>query len=156
MGIAKRNSKVAFYGVTTKSGVVYHRMSGFTEFSTAKNPIEYSRQYVDEETEFTDVVGYSPSVSYEFDLFTENPVHLDIADIADNERVGAEAVRTIILVDMESSTHTAVKRDFAVIPDSEGSSMEAYTYSGNFKVKGEKVFGTASTNDDWQTCTFTE
>jgi len=34
--------------------------------------------------------------------------------------------------------------------------MEAYKYSGTFRVKGEKVFGTAESTDDWQTCTFKE
>ena len=136
MAIAKRSSKVAFYGVSTDDGVVYHRMSGFTEFATSKNPIEYSRQYVDEEMEVTDVVGYAPSVSYEFDLFDDNPVHKDMAAIADNE--------------------SAIKREFSVIPDGEGASMDAYTYSGSLKVKGEKVFGTAESTDGWKTCVFTE
>ena len=156
MAIAKRSSKVAFYGVNGDNGAVYHRMSGFTEFATSKNPIEYSRQYVDEEMEVTDVVGYAPSVSYEFDLFDDNPVHKDIAGIADNESVGGAAVRTIIVVDVESADKTAVKREFSVIPDGEGSSMDAYTYSGNFRVKGSKVFGKASTTDGWQTCVFEE
>jgi hypothetical protein len=47
-----------------------------------------------------------------------------------------------------------MKRDYAVIPDSEGGSMDAYTYTGNFRSKGEKVTGTATTDDDWQTITF--
>ena len=136
MAIAKRSSKVAFYGVSTDDGVVYHRMSGFTEFATSKNPIEYSRQYVDEEMEVTDVVGYAPSVSYEFDLFDDNPVHKDMAAIADKK--------------------AAIKREFSVIPDGEGASMDAYTYSGSLKVKGEKVFGTAESTDGWKTCVFTE
>lgn len=156
MAIAKRSSKVAFYGVSTDDGVVYHRMSGFTEFATSKNPIEYSRQYVDEEMEVTDVVGYAPSVSYEFDLFDDNPVHKDMAAIADNESVGGAAVRTIIIVDVDADKKAAIKREFSVIPDGEGSSMDAYTYSGSLKVKGEKVFGTAESTDGWKTCVFTE
>ena len=156
MGIMKRNSKVAFYGVTGENGVVYHRMSGFTEFATSKNPIEYSRQYVDEEMEVTDIVGYSPSISYSFDLFDDNPVHTDIADISDRELVGSGAVRKIIVVDVESEDKSAVMREFAVIPDSEGDNIDVYTYSGSFKVKGNKVFGTASSEDEWQTCTFAE
>lgn len=156
MGIMKRSSKVAFYGVTGENGVVYHRMSGFTEFATSKNPIEYSRQYVDEEMEVTDIVGYSPSISYSFDLFDDNPVHTDIADISDRELVGSGAVRRIIVVDVESAEKTAVMREFAVIPDSEGDNIDVYTYSGSFKVKGSKVFGTATSEDEWQTCTFAE
>lgn len=156
MGIVKRSSKVAFYGVPNGGETVFRRMSGFTELATSKNPIEYSRQYVDEEMEVTDVVGYSPSISYSFDLFSDNAVHKDIADISDNEYVGSDAVRSIIVVDIFSSDNSSVKRDFSVIPDSEGDSMDAYTYSGSFKVKSDKVFGTASSSDDWQTCTFKE
>ncbi len=156
MGIVKRSSKVAFYGVPDGESVVYRRMSGFTELATSKNPIEYSRQYVDEEMEVTDVVGYSPSIAYSFDLFSDNAVHSDIAEISDNEYVGSEAVRSIVVVDIFSGDKSAVMREFSVIPDSEGDSMDAYTYSGNFKVKSDKIFGNAASDDDWQTCTFTE
>jgi len=86
-------------------------------------------------------------------------VHMDLAGIAERELVGDKAVRSIIMVDLsrkgEDESCPAVKRDFAVICDSEGNSMDAYTYSGNLKVKGEKVFGKASSADDWMTCTFT-
>lgn len=155
MAIVKRSAKVAFYGAECDGKTVYYRMGGFTELTTSKNPIEYSRQYVDEETEMTDVVGYSPSIEFEFDMFDDSPVHKDIASIADKESVGGDAVRTIIMVDTEKNADNAVLREFAVIPDSEGSSMDAYTYSGSFKVKGDKVFGTATTEDGWQTCVFT-
>lgn len=95
MSIAKRASKILFYGVpaTTESGAVtYHRMTNFTEATTSKNPKEYSRQYVDEESERSDVVGYAPSTSYAFDLDPENPVHKDIVSITDGEKIGPEAV----------------------------------------------------------------
>ena len=49
--LMKRSDKVAFYGIKAAEGdtYTYHRMQGFTDISTSKNPIEYSRQYVDEE-----------------------------------------------------------------------------------------------------------
>ena len=47
-------------------------------------------------------------------------------------------------------------RRLAVIPGAEGDSLNAYTYAGTLKAKGECVHGTASTDDDWQTITFTE
>ena len=49
---------------------VFNRMRGFTTLSGSKNSIEYSRQYVDEEFETTDVVGFSPSVDFGFDQYT--------------------------------------------------------------------------------------
>lgn len=159
--IVKRNDKVAFFGVVSDENVTFHRMTGFTDLSTSKNPAEYSRQYVDESFETTDVIGYSPSMSYNFDQFTENPVHEDIVSISDNEMIGEAAVRSILVVDFTKEgtaegTFKARKRDFAVIPDSEGDGTEAFTYSGTFKVKGETVVGTATSTDGWQTCTFTE
>lgn len=156
--LMKRSDKVAFYGIKAAEGdtYTYHRMQGFTDISTSKNPIEYSRQYVDEEFEQSDVVGYSPSIAYGFDQFVGNAVHEDIVKISDDELLGTEAVRPIVMVDMSKTEDNAVKRDFAVIPDSEGDSTDAYTYSGNLKVKGDKIKGTATSADGWLTITFTE
>ncbi len=156
MAKVKRCDKVAFFGVKSNSGeYTYHRMKNFTELTTNKNPQEYSRQYIDEDIVQTDVVGYSPSVSYNFDMYSGNAVHEDIASITDNEYVGDDAVRPIIMVDITKNSDNAVMRTFSVIPDAEGDTTEAYTYSGVFKVKGEKSFGTASSADNWLTCTFT-
>ena len=157
--LVKRSDKVAFYGIKAEQGntYTYHRMQGFTDMSTSKNPIEYSRQYVDEDFEQADVVGYSPSIAYGFDQFAGNAVHEDIAKISDDELLGSAAIRPIVLVDLtKASGVNAVKRDFAVIPDSEGDSTDAYTYSGNLKVKGDKIKGTATSADGWQTITFAE
>ncbi len=154
MGIVARHKRLAFYGVPAESGTpAFRRMSGFTSLSQSKNPNEYSRKYVDEPITESDVVGYSPSISYAFDLHTGNQVHTDIVSIADKELVGDDAVRTIITVD--TATGRAVKRDFAVLPNSEGDNINIYTYSGDFKCKGAPVYGTAVTSDDWQTVTFT-
>ena len=155
----KRCQKLAFYGVVENDTVTYYRMSGFTEFSKKANPKEYKRQYIDEEHERNDVVGYSPVFSYEFDQFDGNKVHSDLAALADGEYTGTEAIRSIIVVDFtdkNDEAYGAVKRDFVVIPDSEGGSSEAYTYSGSFKASGDKIIGTATSNDNWKTLTFTE
>lgn len=164
MSIAKRASKILFYGVpaTEESGAVtYHRMTNFTEATTSKNPKEYTRQYVDESSERSDVVGYAPSTSYAFDLDPENPVHKDIVSITDGEKIGPEAVRELILVDLNSAaegesgsaTASAVARSYSVIPDGEGDGFDAYSYTGSFKANGEKQVGVASSSDGWQTVT---
>lgn len=157
MGLVARHKKLAFYGIPgTGSGstVTYHRMTKFTSFGQNKNSKEYSRQYVDEPITESDIVGYSPSISYGFDQHTGNAVHEDIISISDGELVGDDAVRSIILVD--TITKKAIKRDYSVIPSSEGDNLSAYTYSGDFKCKGMPVYGTADTKDDWKTITFTE
>lgn len=153
----KRCEKLAFYGVSTESGIVYHKMQGFTSIVTNKNPHTYTRRYVDEPFEQSDVVGYSPSVSYTFDRFAGNAVHDDIIAISDRELTGDEAIRSIVVVDLAAPSdngYPAVKREFAVIPDSEGNDADAYTYSGTMKVKGEMISGTAVI--DGNICTFTE
>lgn len=154
--IVKRNGKVAFYHV----GDTYCRMKGFTEFTTNKSPIEYSRQYIDEEFKHNDVVGYDTSVSFSFDLMNDNEVHLDIASIFDGEKTGEAAVRDIVVVDFtdekNDGTYGALKRSFTVMPESEGDSTDAYTYSGNLRVSGGLTVGTAQSKDNFDTITFIE
>jgi len=155
MDVTKRSDKVAFYGVPAEGGkCTFHRMKGFSDLSTSKNAKEYTRQYVDEVFEQTDVVGYSPSMSFTLDQMKNDPVHKDIADIYNNEKVGMDAVRTIIVVDMLSETKEAISRDYAVIAEGEGNGTDAYVYSGTLKAKGEKIKGTATSADEWQTITF--
>ena len=154
--VVKRCKKLAFYGVMEGNGYVFYRMKGFDEISTSKNPREYSRQYVDEEFEQTDVVGYNPSISFGFDRFQGDAVHDDIAQIFDNESIGAEAIRPIVMVDFASEDNKAIKRDFAIVAENEGNGTDLYKYSGTFRVKGEKVEGVAMSEDNWQTCQFME
>lgn len=161
MSTVKRNDKLAFFGVKSDDGTVtYHRMKGFTEMSGAKNPVEYTRRYVDEPIEQSDVVGYAPSFTYGFDQQKGNEVHNDIIRIHNDELVLEEAVRSVIFVDLtqgsEAEGFSAAKRDFAVVADTEGGSVDAYTYTGTFKVKGDKISGKATSEDNWQTCSFVE
>lgn len=140
---------------------VYERMTGFTSLGESKESKEYSRQYVDEATERTDVVGYATGVDYEFDRHTNTPVHTRIAAISDDEIVGTDAQVAIVTVDLfeqtgEGGACKARLRTYSVIPDSSGDSTDALTYSGTFKAAGEIVEGTATTNDEWKTCTFTK
>ncbi len=152
--ILKRSDKLAFYEIDG----TYKRMRGFTDFSMSKNPTEYTRKYVDEKSERNDVVGYNPSIAFAFDRFSDDAVHTDMVSIADSEAVGADAVRSIVIVDTTKETEdgfAAFKRDFAVIPDSEGNDSDTYTYSGSLKANGAILSGYATTEDDWQTVTFT-
>lgn len=73
-----RHKRVAFMDVAG-DGKTYTRMTGFTSLSDGKNSTEYSRQYVDEASERSDVVGYAPSMDYEFDLYTNDAVQKKLA-----------------------------------------------------------------------------
>lgn len=155
MTFVKRQDKVMFMeGLSDE----FNRMKGFTGLTINKNPIEYSRHYVDEAFETTDLVGISTSIDFEYDQKTDDVVHDKLVDIIDEERLGDDAVVDLLQVDLsgvQASTAPATKRGFAVIPGSEGGNINAYTYSGTFKVKGDKIVGTATTTDGWKTCTFT-
>lgn len=160
--IVQRHKILSFYGVTTTSNsggtttttTTYHRMKFFTALSQAKNPQEYSRKYVDEATQRTDVTGFAPEISYGFDKHRNDPVLTDIVKITNEELCGADSVREIINVD--TATGEAYKRPYTVSPGTEGDDANIYKYSGSFKANGEQVKGTATSSDEWQTISFTE
>lgn len=149
--LVPRHKMLAFYGVpsTGQSGYVFQRMKFFTELGLSKNPNEYSRKYVDEATERTDITAYSPEIGYAFDKHRTNAVLTDIVSITDGEKLGADAVRPIVWVDTE--TGEGFMRDYTVIPDSEGDDNQVYTYSGKFKANGELAEVTATSADNWMT-----
>lgn len=154
-----RHKRVAFMDVTGE-GTTYTRMTGFTSMSEGKNSSEYSRQYVDESSERSDVVGYAPSIDYEFDRYTNDPVQEKIAKVTDDELLGSDAQVAVVMVDLfetkadDANTCTARKRDWSVIPDTEGDGTDALIYKGSLKAAGEIIKGTATTTDGWRTCTF--
>ena len=156
MNLVKRSKKVMFLeGVADK----FDRMKGFTSLSTSKNPKEYTRQYVDEDFETTDITGISTSTDFAFDQMSDNAVHDKLVDIIDGEKLGTDAVVNLLSVDLTQAgvgvdSFVATKRAFTVVPGSEGDSMDAYTYSGTFRVKGERILGEATTTDGWKTATF--
>lgn len=156
----KRSDKLAFMQVNSEEGTVFKRMSGFTEFSISKNPKEYSRKYIDEDTERTAVVSYSPAISYKFDFDPENDVHGVFAGVADRELLGDDTVVNVVLVDLSSQNdlgaNPAMMRSFNIIPGNEGDDTDTYTYSGSLKASGTKVFGSAISSDDFETITFNE
>lgn len=159
--LVKRSDKVSFLGCLDNRTETFNRMRGFTTLSGSKNSIEYSRQYVDEEFETTDVVGFSPSMEFGFDQYKDDPAHEEMVEILDGEYTGTNARRNIVTVDFSqpgetSGTYKAVKREYAVIGDAEGDSMEAYTYSGTFRSTGKRITGTATVSADGTTLTFTE
>ena len=156
--LVPRHRILAFYGVPETSGgvttVTFYRMQYFTSLGRNKNPNKYSRKYVDENSQRSDVTSYAETNSYTFDRYSGNPVHEDIINISNRELVGNDALRTCFWVDID--TGKAVQREYAVIPDSEGSDANTYTHSGSLEAHGEPVFGTASSSDSWMTAAFTE
>lgn len=160
--LVKRHQRVAFMDTdTTGKTPKFERMTGFTSLTNSKNPKEYSRQYVDRESEDTDVVGYSPSVAYSFDRHTNTPVHERIAKVHDGELTGSDALVDILIVDIfaqaggETEACVARKRTYAIIPDADGDGNDALIYTGSFKSKSDIEEGTAIVSDDGKTAAYT-
>ena len=156
--LVKRNGKVAYMDISTTSIANFQRMRKFTEISKAKNATEYSRTYVDEDGEVTDVTGYSEEISYAFDLYKGNLVHQKLVDITDNEKTGNDALVRILTVDFSKpvgSGYEARLRTYSVVPDAEGDSTDAYTYSGAFRKNSGFTIGVATISEDGLTATFT-
>ena len=155
-----RSDLVAFLAIPqgNTGAYTYKRMQGFTGFSISRNPSEYSRQYVDESFEQTDVTGYSPSIGFGFDRHVGNEVHDYLAEIIDNEVIGTDAVVQILTVDItkdSTAEDNAWIRPYSVIADTEGDSTDAYTYSGTFRVKGNRVLGRSVISQDGLVATWT-
>lgn len=119
---------------------------GFTSFPESKNPKEYTRKYIHEKTERSDVIGYAPSISYSCDVITGDPVIEKIIDITDNEKLGSDTHVDIVTVNLWESegegTYVAYKRKYAVVPDAKGDGVEAMIYTGTLKAVSEVVKGT--------------
>lgn len=168
MSIVLRYNKVAFFGVPDEGNttVTYTRMHGFSDMSESKNVTTYDRRYVDKKSNDVDVTGYAPSISFTFDEHRGDTVCEDIAGIIDNEKIGADAVRSVVVVDFtqpESDGFRAYKRDWSIVGDSVGSGTDAFAYSGTLNSKSEAVWGVAKVktpaggnNETAEVITFTE
>lgn len=152
--LVKRSQRVAYMNTAgTEGPASFERMTGFTSMTNAKNPKEYSRQYVDMDTETADVVGYAPSIDYSFDRYSGNPVHEKLAKIHDGELVGNDTHVDIVSVDLFKKSTTgekyyATKRTYAVVPDSDGDGTDALIYSGSLKAVTEIKVGNVTFSDD--------
>ncbi len=154
-----RSDKVSFFGNMGTGTETFNRMRGFTNLSGSKNATEYTRKYVDEKFETTDVTGYSPSFAFGFDQYKGDLVHDELVEILDGEKTGSEARRNIVTVDFSQSVqgggYKAVKREYSIIGDADGDGTDAYTYSGTFRATGKRIKGTATLNSDSSVATFT-
>ena len=155
--IVRRSQRVAFMNTGTAEAPVYTRMTGFTSLSYSKNSKEYTRHYVDEESERSDVVGYAPSIAYSFDRHTNDAVHEKIARIHDEELLGNDAHLEILTVDLftkdEAGKCVAIKRTYAAIPDKDGDGTDALVVSGTCKSVSEITKAFATVEEDGATAT---
>lgn len=120
---------------------------GFTSLTESKNPKEYTRQYVHEQTERTDVTGFAPAYDYSMDMHSGNAVCAQIAKVSDEELTGTAAQVNICCVNLfepgtTDGTYTAWQRTYAIIPDGKGDGFDALVYTGSLRAAGDAVKGT--------------
>lgn len=123
---------------------------GFTSFPESKNPKEYSRKYINYQTEKTDVIGYAPSIAYSCDVITGDPVVQEIVKITDAEAVGSDTHRDVVSVNMwepvdegdSPKVFKASKRTYAIVPAGKGEGTDAMIYTGTMKAVSDMVIGT--------------
>lgn len=151
-----RADRLSFMNVGAANAENYKRMTGFTSLTNGKNAKEYTRQYVDMNTESSDVVGYATAVEYSFDRHAGNPIHEKIAEITDDEKIGTDTYVEIVTVDLftEGDKKVARKRTFSVVPDTDGDGTDALIYGGSFKAVSEIEKGYCTSADGWKTCTY--
>ena len=129
---------------------------GFTDFTENKNPREYSRQYIHESSERTDLIGFAPSVTYAFDVYDADAVQETLLEIMLSEAVGdaaaVEVVTAFLHKNLGGSRVEAVKRSYTVCPAKLGAGNEALICSGTLKARGDGVRGEFDTS----ALTFTE
>ena len=144
-------------GVTTSK---IYRMKGFTSFGTSRNTEQYTRKYVDEKHQTSDITAYNTSIGYKFDLFEDNPVHQLFADITNNEKIGSEALVDIYVVDFSKPVgssddeYECAHRKMVLVPSSDGDDANVYTYSGDLRTKGDREVGVATVSADELTITY--
>ena len=159
MDIQNRADKLAFMEVSGSEGT-FKRMTGFTELTKSLNPEIYARRYVDEKNTRSDITSYATEFSFSKDVVLNDDVTDTIKNVFDNELIGAQAQINIVVVDLSEEADTvgsfkAKKRTYSIVPESEGGD-NALVLDGTFKACGELVHGTATSTDEWQSCTFTE
>ena len=157
--LVKRSDIVNFMKVGTME--TFNRMKYFTNMSKSKEPEEYERKYVEENSTRTDVISMSESIEFELDRHTNDEVHARIVEIFDKELLGDDANITLCTVNFTEpgtaeGSYKARIREYAVVPEGEGDGTEAYKHTGAFKSKGDIIEGEATSTDEWQTCTFVE
>lgn len=151
MQVYNRADIVNFMNTGTTENPVYTRMQGFTEGGKSLNSSTYDRRYIDEKTERSTVTGYSTEIAYNFDRIVDNAIHEKLADIHDKELVG----ETVQILTVNLKNNEARLRNYSVIPDADGDSTDAYTYSGTFHADGDIQEGTATVSADGIAATFT-
>ncbi len=145
----------------------YYLLEGFTELNETANIQEYTRKYVNEASERTNATGMNKQYSFNLDFYDGDIVHADIKNMYDKEKLGSDTEREFLSVETykeikftdnvtrtEKTGKKASMRKYSIII-SDRSGDQALTYSGTCNSAGKTIDGVATSDDNWQTVTFT-
>ena len=148
--LVMRNAYLAFMNVEENPDMPgQYRLvgEGFRKLSQVKEPSEYTRRFVNESTDTTDIIKYNAEIAYEIDVFSDDPCVRRIVHITDGERRGQKARTDIITLFTEDVVALpyvckASKRRYAIVPDRIGDDISVLQTSGKMVALDEKIEGT--------------
>lgn len=151
-----RYEEELYMNTGTTSTPVWTRIGeGFTEAGVSFNGQTYTVKYISDKNERNYLVGYSPEIGFDANIYTNNPVMEKILDVIKQEKLGTDALCQIVIVDayewdgIGPNVAPARKRDWTIVPEGMSSGVEALLMNGAFQSAGETEFGTF--NRDTQT-----
>ena len=120
---------------------------GFKKLSQVKEPTEYTRRFVNESTDTTDIIKYNAEIAYEIDVFSGDPCVQRIVNITDEERRGKKARTDIITLFTEDIVAPpfvckATKRKYTIIPDRIADDVSVLQATGKMVAMNDKIGGT--------------
>lgn len=145
-GVIMRPDIIPFMNLGTDEEPQWEQCGeGWKKFSENPNAQTESTQYINQASETTDTVSYSPQYSIEIDLMYDEPTIKKVYDIAKNRLTGAEAVVDMCIVDSfrgkEEGKYYARRENLAVaINNIDGTKKMSMT--GNLNCQGDGVSGT--------------
>ncbi len=144
-GVIMRPDVIPFMNLGTDKEPTWEQCGdGWKKFSENPNAQTETTQYINQASETTDTVSYSPQYSVEIDLMYDKPTIKKVYDIAKNRLTGDAATVDMCIVDSfrkkEDGKYYARREKLAVaITNIDGTKKMSMT--GNLNCQGDGVSG---------------
>lgn len=146
-GIQMRYNRKSYYNVGAAEPADFALLGlGFTDFTFNNEAQEYSRKYVIDIAERTSVIGYAPSIDFTADVYSNDPVVMDIFKIGNDELTGADAERDVVTYDEflpsgSAGAFEAIKRRYSIMVSSIAPGTDSLQISGTFSSTSDIIKG---------------
>lgn len=145
--IAMRPDIEVYMNMATKESPEWSRCGkGWKKFSENPNAQTESTQYINDASETTDTVSYSPQYSFECDLMHSEPTIKKVYDIAKDRKTGSAAVVDMLIVDKFDKSGSdgsyVARREQLAVAVSSLDGTKKMSMSGNLNGQGDGVKGT--------------